>query len=211
VPEILFEYTDTGTVFCLLTGLVYLVYFKRLSQIERPIVLVIWLNIACDLFGYFFGTSTGISGAVYNVLLPIERILSLYIYGRATRLSDYPSIYNYGIGLVLLIRSISIIYLPDFKELDLIANSAEGLTVAILSYAFVRSIVKRGKIKSPILLGFGIANFAYLMIMASAMSAYRLAYQESESLGTALYYINIIGYSFWSFILITAILWKSRT
>lgn len=210
MSSISLEYTDTGTAFCIIAGIIYAVKFKTLSPIEKPIAVVIWLNITCDLIGFFFGKSIDITSTVYNLLLPTERIISLLIYACALYKNVFKSIYGVGIGLIVLTRIVSTLFEAPLTEFQFIANTIEGLTVAILSYIFIRSSLTRKAEFSINLFAFGIANLLYLTLMASAMSAVKPAISIDPANATALFGINTLAYIFWSIILIIAILWKKQ-
>lgn len=210
LTQLSLEYTDTGTLVCILAGIFYAAKFKTLSRIEKPIAVVIWLNILCDIISFAFGKGHDISGMAYNILLPLERIITLLVYASVFAKSKQKNIYLVGIIAVGLIRIISLLYQPTLVEFHFVANTVEGLLVAVLSYVFVRSLSARESSTSVIVFAFGLATFLYLTLMASAMSAVQLAHAHSEAYGRAIYGINIIAYIIWSIILITAILWKKR-
>ncbi|MGB6037600.1 MAG: hypothetical protein WBG42_15100, partial [Cryomorphaceae bacterium] len=162
------------------------------------------------LICFTLGKDHDITDVAYNILLPLERIITLLIYASVFAKSKQKNIYLVGLIAVGFIRIISFLYQPTLVEFHYVANTIEGLLVAILSYVFVRSLSARESPARVIVFAFGLATFLYLTLMASAMSAVSLAYAHSEAYGRAIYGINIIAYIIWSIILITAILWKKR-
>lgn len=174
-------------------------------------MIVIWINLIGDLVGFFLSKADIETGLIYNLLLPAERIISLLIYSSAASSKNYKILFQIGIAMIVLIRITSAIIEALLRHFQFMANTAEGLLTAILSYAFIRYALI-GKVRtSVILFGFGIANFLYLILMASAMSAIPIAYRIDRDYSNTLYGINTAAYIIWSATLITAILWKKRT
>ncbi|MCZ4410560.1 hypothetical protein O3Q51_17220 [Cryomorphaceae bacterium 1068] len=205
------NFTDAGTPFCLIAALLFAKNYEQLSKVEKPIAIVIWLNLICDIVCFFLSEYEVETGLAYNFLLPIERVISLFVYFTAvSQKSRIRWLFLFGMVSVVLIRIGSTILENPPTELQYAANTLEGLMTAILSYVFIRTIIAEKARVSLILLAFGLANFFYLTLMATAMSALPLAGSIDKAYANALYSINTVAYIFWSIILITAILWKKR-
>lgn len=210
LPSFTLNFTDLGTPFCLIAALLYLIKYKELDRVEKPIVIVIWLNLICDLLGFFLSEYGYHTGIIYNFLLPTERILSLLVYSMVAMRTSTKRVHLTGIATVILIRIIATLHEAPLTKFQDIANTSEALIVALMSYVFIRSMLTEKAEFSIVLFAFGIANFLYLTFMASAMSALRIARSIDNAYATALYSINTIAYIFWTLILISALLWKKK-
>jgi hypothetical protein len=85
------------------------------------------------------------------------------------------------------------------------------LIVAILSYIHLRNMILEKTGDSIIIAAFSLANFIYLTLMISSISAIELAYRIDPEFGKLIYFLgNGIGYILWSIILIIGILWKKH-
>ena len=209
--ELTINFTDAGTPFCLIAALIYLSGFHTLSKREKQTWIVIWLNLIGDLVGFFLSKADIETGLIYNLLLPAERAISLLIYSSASSSKNYKILFQVGIAMIVFIRIASVIIEGPLHHFQFMANTAEGLLTAILSYVFIRHALI-GKTRTTIILfAFGIANFLYLILMASAMSAIPIAYRIDRDYSNALYGINTAAYIIWSATLIIAILWKKKT
>ena len=204
------DITDTGTLFCLIAAVIYLSKYSALGRYEKLIAVVIWLNLICDIVCFILGKKEIETGFVYNILLPAERIISLYIYAIAINQNNLKKTFHLGIVAIVIIRLVAIGFESSLLKFQFVANTVEGLLTAILSYLFIRVMIVKKDDISAVLLGFGVANFLYLTLMASAMSALKLAYLIDKDYSLEFYAVNTLAYIIWSLTLVTAILWKKK-
>lgn len=168
------------------------------------------MNIITDISSYYLIHNERHTHIFYNILIPIERILTLIIYLRNTANEPKKMLYYLGMAIVSCIYIISYFTSENLMELFYVANIATGLILACLSYIQLRAILTGRANDSRVLIYFGLANLIYFTLMISAMSALPLALKIGNDFAGSLYNINIIGYTLWSILLIIGILWKKQ-
>lgn len=203
-----FPFEDIPFGLCLIALLLYAYNYKALQNIERLILAIIAFNFIVDLTGHIFSHFNISNHFLYNVLIPVERSLSLFIYARNEKAKEKLITYEVGIAVILAITIIGFAMHGGSSDLHFISNILSGLLLALFSYLHLRSIALDSAKQSLITFFFTLANLVYFTLMVSAMSAFPLALQIGNEFGRDIYNINLFAYALWSIILITGILWK---
>ncbi len=206
-----FEYYDIPPTICLIAGVIYGVKFSKLNSSEKLIALILFMNIVADTSAYFLMYCEMESKYMYNILLPLERVVSLLIYAKNENIKKKRIIYGLGMVLILVVYCVGYIRNDIASNLHYVSNTITALIVAALSYLHLRFISKVEDQNTRLVTLFTFATFIYSAITVSAMSALPLALQIDNSFAAALYNINLIAYGLWSIILIIAILWNKKT
>ncbi len=177
---------------------------------EQLILLILLFNIFIDAVGYFMILIERDTHTIYNVLLPLERSLTLLIYSFNEQGKLRVRMHQFGIVCVLLSFGAGMVYHPHLTEFNSLGNVLSGLVLAALSYIHLRSISLNTAGQSPTLFYFGLANLIYFTLMISAMSALPLAQKIDQVFASKIYAINLVSYALWALILIIGILWKKQ-
>lgn len=210
MPHLTLSYYDIPAIICIIAGAIYALKNQELKDFEKLILLIIGLNIITDISSFFLALTNTRTHIFYNILIPIERILTLIIYLRNVNNEPGKKLYYIAVAAVFGIYIISYFNNGNLTELHNVSNITTGLILASLSYIQLRSILMGGAGDSSVLIYFGLANLIYYTLMISAMSALPLALQISQDFASDIYDINIVGYTLWSIILIIGILWKKQ-
>jgi hypothetical protein len=144
---------------------------------------------------------------LYNVLVPVERVLTLVIYALNEFTREKKVLHYGGIVLVVLVFGLGF-FLKGIELFFQPSNVITALALAILSYLHLRSITRDQGGPSRLIFYFALANLIYFTFSTSALSAVPLAYKIDPDFAIQIFYINLVGYSLWSLILIFALLWK---
>ncbi len=169
------------------------------------------MNIIADTSAHFMIRMDIRTNSVYNLLLPLERMATLYIYSRNDHRKPVRIIHILGLVSVFCIYLVGYFNNGELSsELHKYSNLWTGLIVASLSYLQIRSLAIGEAGDSKVLVFFSIANFLYYTIMISSLSALPLAMQIDMDFASKLYSINLFGYLLWSLILIYAAPWKTH-
>jgi hypothetical protein len=210
---VLLENIVWSTWIVLLALVIYLIQIKKLKGWEKLVFVIIILNFTADFLAlvspHIF--EKGYSGIIYNILAPVQRILTLMLYISNTNVKEEQYL-NYGGIVVLILVSLGgHFYYQDFNDFHQVPFVILGLIVAILSYIHLRNMILEKTAASIVIAAFSLANFIYLTLMISSVSAVELAYNIDHEFGKLIYFLgNGIGYVLWSIILIIGILWKKQ-
>lgn len=198
------------SILCVIAGILWLLFQKKLSKTERVITLIIWLNIGSDLIAAKLSTEGITNGFVYNILAPIERILTVYIYIRCSNFLKSKYLHIIGLCAIILVSAISQIHAQDFSAFQNISFVIGGLVVSLLSYYHLRNITL-GRAKDDFLIAlFAVANLIYYTLMSSSISAFYAALDVSRAFARDIYSINQFAYGLWAITLSIGLLWSKR-
>jgi hypothetical protein len=146
---------------------------------------------------------------IYNILLPIERILTLSIYARHSTRSLEKKLHWIAMGLVIVLYGFGYWYYK-FNDLHYASAITTGLILALLSYIHLKAFAL-DKTKGSVLIAFfALANLVYFTLMVSSISALQVALDISMDFAKTIGMGNLLAYSLWSVILIIGILWKRQ-
>ncbi len=195
---------------CILAGVMFLIFRKKLSRSENLIFAIILLNIISDVIAAKLGSQRIKTGIIYNTLAPIERILTLYIYARCSIITKNKNLNFIGIIFIIMASITSQFMAPNYIDFQAVPFVLSGLVVALLSYFHLRNMVLDKAKSSKLVLIFTIANLMYYTLMASAMSAFTTSLKISDEFANSVYAINLTAYSLWSIMLILGLLWSKN-
>jgi len=202
---------ELTTWLVVLAFLVFVVRIKKIRGWEWAIFLIIALNCIADLLVPYMRDifQKDYGSGVYNGLAIVQRTLTLLLYASNTRVKEERYL-NYGaLGLLILVNIGAGFYYPDFFTLYTFPYIFLGLVVAFCSYIHLRNMVLEKTGASVVIGAFSLANFVYLTLMVSSVSAISLAYSIDHDFGRLIYALgNHAGYCLWSIILIISIIWK---
>jgi len=211
LKDLTFGYYDIPPTICIVAGVLFLIKNSRLNTPEKLVGLVILLNVLADSAAYFLMHIDMKSNYLYNFLIPIEKVLTLLIYDKAGQRKKEKIALQMGMAAIVLIYCVG--YFKDgvTGSFHHTSNILTSLIVAAYSYLFLRSNAIGKKGVSQLVTLFAVANFAYLTISVSALSAMPIARQINNAFEANFYAVNLVAYTLWSIILLTAILWKRKT
>jgi hypothetical protein len=195
---------------CIAAGAVYVWRKRSLQGVENIILWIILLNVLADLVAEVLNSAGHTTHVVYNLMMPVERVLTLLIYAIQAETIWAKRSYYVAIGLVATAAIASAAYYGGIQELHYFSNVISGIVVAVFSYTYLRAMVLGQTYHSRVLFYFGMANLIYYTLMVSAMSALPLAMRISYPFAGAILNINLVGYTFWSITLILGISWKKQ-
>jgi hypothetical protein len=210
---VLLENTVWSTWVVFLALVVYVIQIKKLKGWEKLVFVIIALNFTADFLACFSPHlfEKEYSGIIYNILAPVQRILTLMLYSSNTNVKEEQYLNYGGIVALILVSLGGHFYYQDFNEFHRLPYVILGLIVAILSYIHLRNMILEKTAASIVIAAFSLANFIYLTFMISSVSAVELAYNIDHEFGKLIYFLgNEIGYALWSIILIIGILWKKQ-
>lgn len=194
----------------MVTAVVFWIKYKELEKIEQWIVLILFLNIFTDTTSYFLIHMEKGTHLFYNLLIPVERILTLIIYAVNEHGISRKRIHYSGTVLIGISAISAVFYYQNITGHHSMTNILTGFIGALLSYVHLRSIMLNTAGQSTTTFYFALANLVYFTLMISAMSALPLALQIGNDFASDIYDINLIGYALWSIILIIGVLGKSK-
>lgn len=192
---------------------IYLIRIKKLKGWEKLVLVIIALNFTADLLALVSPQifEKEYSGIIYNILAPVQRILTLMLYISNTNVKEEQYLNYGGIVALILVSLGGHFYYQYFSDFQRVPYVILGLIVAILSYIHLRNMILEKTAASIVIAAFSLANFIYLTLMISSVSAVELAYNIDHEFGKLIYFLgNGIGYVLWSIILIIGILWKKQ-
>jgi len=211
LSEFTFQYFDIPPLICLVVGIVFAVYFSKLNRPEKLLAIVIVLNIIADTTVYILMICDMKSTYIYNFFLPVERILSIVVYGAVVQKGRWEKrIFTTGMIVIFGVYMIGFIEHGLASDFLTNTNTITALIFAVLSYIFLRAVSTGHAQGSVLVIAFGIANLLYSWVTVSALSAIPLALKIDQKVARNLVDINLIGYSLWSCILIFALRWKLK-
>lgn len=205
------EIIRTGTWFVLLTGIVGLIRFKRLSGTDFIILLIVLLNIIVD-FGAVYLIYNDVSSAwLYNLFLPLEFTLKALVY--------YFS-FNESIIKKLIITSIILVNMFILLNFNLgqgintyNTNSflIAGIFIMVFSYLIFRKYILEDKLSDFKLMNwFAIANFLYYLIAVPAISTSIWLIDRNIEYSKLFNNSNKFVYCLWSCLITTGFIWKRK-
>lgn len=206
-----FEYYDIPPTICLIAGVIFGIKFSKLNSTEKLIALVLLMNIIADTAAYLLMHCELNYQYMYNILLPLERIVSLVIYTKNENTKKAKVFYGAGGILILLVYFIGYTNSDIVSELHFLSNTITALILTAMSYLHLRTISHGDVDTTRLITVFTIATFVYSAITVSALSALALALQIDHGFAADLFDINLIAYASWSITLIIAILWNKKT
>ena len=165
----------------------------------RLILLIVVLNVVCDLYATYLAEQDKSTAFIYNILNPIEQSFAVLILS-----TTYPqqsiSILLKSIGVLLPISAIiNIVFFQGFEKYNGYTLITGGLVVAIISYIKTREYITIDKINlNNELLWFTIASFIYYITTGPVLSVIPVTNEISYSLSDNLLYINDVAYILWS-------------
>lgn len=189
-------------------GTVSIFLYRKFGLNERLIVIVILLNVIADLMADYVSLTYGESGHVYNVLAPVERLLSLQIYVLATKNKKLRMLFRFTMILIFGISLSGYIIHNGDTDFHALPYVASGFLMAVASYIFLREWAIVSKKSTVLVFVFGMANFIYYTLMISSMSALPLANKLSAELADKIYVVNDIAYTLWSLTILFGMIWQ---
>lgn len=202
-----FGYYDIPPTICLIAGVIYAVKFSKLNSSERLIAVILFMNIVADTAAYFLIHCEMEYQYMYNLLLPLERIVSLVIYAKNENTKKGKTIYGLGMALIAAVYFVGYFRNDMVTELHYVSNTIAALILTALSYLHLRTISSKKDESSRLVILFTVATFVYSSLTVSAMSAASLG----DQIDFNFFNINLYAYALWSIILIIAILWNKKT
>ena len=177
---------------------------------EKLMTIVIWINVLADLIASYLADHYGSNGIVYNILTPLEKLLTLgiyYIYA-PNRIFKKAII---GVSILILLISLIAFYFSSSSRVFHIQPFLwTGLILAILSYMLIRKYLTSKKDFNLLAVWFAFANLLYYSMVVSSLGAQSIAVSFSLELARLLGYGNDIAYSLWSLILLISVLWIKK-
>lgn len=208
--EVLLD-TRLPTWICIASLLGSSLFFGRLAPHERLIIVVLLMNASADITGNLASELDNGNGIVYNILAPLEKVITFAVYGLNTITRKGRMINLIGIALVLLLSLFGFGLYPAF-DFHFGIYIAAGLILAVASYFHLREMVNDRARFSGVVFAFSLANLIYYTLMVSALSAIPLALTISNDFAAQIYTGNDLAYSLWSLIILIGIAWtKIRT
>jgi hypothetical protein len=203
-------YDDIPSLVCILAGVAYLLKVKTLTKTEKLILLILSLNISVDVAADIISKRSGNTHILYNFLLPVERMLTLVVYYKSESFIEKKRLQLSGVLIILIVFVIGYFRADSLRQLHSYSNIISAILTAILSYVHLRSIMLNQAGQSKVVFFFALANVLYFTLMPSAMSAFPLAFQISNSLAASMLHINLVAYTVWAILLIIGLPWKKR-
>ncbi len=202
------EHIRFPTAICIITGLISLFYLRKLTLQERFIIVVIYLNISADILANYIEMKGMYNGDVYNIICPIEKIITIGVYYFNTKKGSIKDLYGLG---VIAITSLSIggyLVNPISGSFHTAVYLISGFIMAVLSYLHLRQLVlDKAKPSTPIF-WFGMANLIYYTLMTSSVSAFPVAQTISDEFARQIGTGNQIAYVLWSLTTLIGIIWN---
>ena len=141
-------------------------------------------TVAAELTGAYLSMSQTNNGFIFNIMAPIERILTLMLYAKNYKNKSGKQLAYTGILLVIAIAVYGIFHFPTFQEFHYGTYVVSGLVIAVASYLHLRAIALDKAGQSFIIFVFSLANLVYFTLMISSLSAYGLANQIDNNFGS---------------------------
>jgi len=206
--QLTFYYYDVPTVLCVLAVIIYGIRFKQLEGHVIWILAILIANAFTDVTSYVLIHMERETHVLYNLLIPVERSVILFIYAANEYEQERKRIYYFGAAAVWFSFAVSTLTLGSLSELHYVSNIVTGLVLAALSYVHLRSVSLNTAGQSVVMLYFGLANMIYFTLMISAMSALPLAQQIDLGFAVGILSLNTVAYGIRIILLIIGILWK---
>lgn len=197
------------TWICIISGLAYLGYVRKLDPLQLGVLILIWINISADVLSNYLVQKGVYTNGLYKVSTLLEQGFTLFIYMMFCETRTAKWVHA---GLLTLIVSLFIVglYAVPFNEVFTFETFITGgLIIAATSYFAIRRWVVHAKPMHSFL-WFAFANMFYYTLMVSSASAQPIAWQVSKEFAARIKYINDAGYIAWSLILLTGLIWSIR-
>lgn len=178
------------------------------------ILLILILNIIVDLVAIKLSAQFKNNSFCYNLLNPIELILTLIIYYNYFPSGNIKKILAISMSTFLLFATLNVVFIQNFfLEFDNYTFFTGGIIVSVFSYFVWRNEIQNNDVISPhnIIVWFAAANFAYYTLTIPIMSAHNWLSFYSKDLAFPIYAINKVIYGIWAIIIGTGLLWKRQT
>ena len=185
--------------FVLTAALTGAIFIRRFSLVEKLIWIILVLNVLIDAYARYIGSQGIHNGICYNVLVPLEILIMIYIYNITSKNHAY-KILTYGLSGVLLVFAVVVaMFLQERDKLHTYTIAFGGIMVGALSYLRLRKIIINDiNLTDNILFWFCAANFIYYIIFIPVLSVLPIANDISNELARSIKKVNNYAYALWS-------------
>lgn len=199
------------TYICFAVLLAATVFKNRMEPHEKLILVILLMNVSADVTADIMDNIYTKTGIVYNILTPMEKVLTMGIYVLNTKTTRSRWIYAVIAVITLIISTIGFLAYKSVMDLHVITIIASSIFVAAASYYQLRELAMDRASFSAVMVGFSLANLIYYTVMISSISSLPLAIEISNDFAKIIGTVNLIGYAMWSLIIFTGIIWKKNS
>lgn len=198
------------SIIVLLVGLVGLFKLSQLNFSGKLILVLVWQNFFVDLYATYLADSGFYNIWVYNIHLPIQYSLTLFIYSTLFEKKKRSIIYLI-IPIVILFAMLNGLFIQQnlFNTYTIFLS---GTFIAIISYLLLRDyVVEESNLFSNLSFWFIAANFIYFIISINTLNSMPLAVEVSSETAKKLLAINYFAYILWSILIGTGFICLKKT
>lgn len=185
--------------FVLTAALTGVIFIRRFSIVEKLIWVILVLNVVIDFYARYLGSQGIYNGFCYNILIPLEILIMVYIYNITSESFAYKALTFVLSGLLLGFAVIVAVFLQESDKLHTYTIALGGIMVGTLSYLRLRKIIiNDSHLMDNILFWFCAANFIYYIIFIPVLSVLPIANDISNELARSIKKVNNYAYALWS-------------
>ncbi|MEM9050795.1 MAG: hypothetical protein AAGC47_01980 [Bacteroidota bacterium] len=188
----------------------YLLAWNRLEANERIIVALLAVIVITEQISYFFGSMENSINFIYNISIPVQRVLAMWIFMMDQKKVKVKRLFKAGMISILLVYAMGHLQEEPLKGFHYNSNSITAFILAGFSYFHLRSISLGSISSSRIIIMFTVASLVYSTLSISSMSAQPLAQIIDMEFALHIYAGNLIAYALWSTIIIIPLVWKAQ-
>jgi len=146
----------------------------------------------------------------YNLLNPIEIVLTLVIYYQHIKSQHIKNLTIKAIVIFLLFTLINAFFIQGlFLQFASYTFFLGGIVVCIYSYLIWRKEIYEDELSpNKLILWFATANFLYYSVSVPVISANNWLVIYSKEISFTVFIINGVNYSIWAIVIGLGILWK---
>lgn len=149
---------------------------------------------------------------LYNLLNPIEIILTLVVYYKYLSSGKFKTLLAGCVIAFPIFSAVNVIYFQDFfKEFANYSFFLGGILVSFFSYMVWKNDIKNSIIsRNNIILWFAAANFVYYASTIPIMSAHNWLSVNLKGMAFPIYTLNKVMYGIWAVIIGIGFIWKRQ-
>jgi hypothetical protein len=206
------SYKLIPTVSVAIVALIGIYRIRNLKGYEYLILLTLFLNIIVDLLALKMSVLFINNSFLYNLLTPIEILLTLIIYYQYLTTSKVKRLLAICIFLYFLFSFLNVIFIQDFYiEYANHSFFTGGILVCLFSYLVWLNDIKNDLLsKKNIVLWFAAANFIYYTSTIPIISAHNWLSFYFKEMAFSVYSLNLVMYGIWGIIIGMGFIWKRQ-
>jgi len=185
--------------------------FKYLTKVEKGIILILGLNVICDLITSFLAEKNQNTHVYYSILTLAEGLIVIFMYLKS--LNSKFLIFSLALVIpsLLLFGIYNILFIQGLWTLNTYTFAPLGLMIMVFSYIMIRKFIGTHAFSiNNLMLWFAVACFIYYGIGVLNICLFIWAQHNMIAYAAYLLNFNNVLYSIYSFLLIIGFIYKIK-